>query len=121
MTTVLSVRDLEAGYGGVPILRGVSVSLEESRLVAILGPNGAGKSTLLRAISGLINVSAGHILLGDTDITRTRPEKIATLGVQHAAEGHRLFKQQTVHSNLMLGMWAKKLKRVEEKERIAYA
>ena len=121
MTAALLVQDLEAGYGGVPVLRGVTLAVERGQVAALLGPNGAGKSTLLRAVSGLITVSGGQISVDGRSTAGMRPERIAALGVQHVAEGHRVFKQQTVKSNLQLGLWVRKRDRTDEQARIAYA
>ena len=96
---------IDAGYGRVQVLRGVSVDVEEREVVALIGANGAGKSTLLRAATGMIATTAGTIGLDGTDLTGAAVEKIARAGVAHVPEGRRLFPGLTVRDNLRLGGW----------------
>ncbi len=99
----LAVEDLVAGYGGVTALHGVSVSAPEGTVTAVLGANGAGKTTLLRAISGLVRVRRGRVLLHGADLTRRRPEETARAGVAHVPEGQGVITELTVEENLRLG------------------
>ncbi len=103
MTFVLD--RLDAGYGRVQVLYGVSVSVEPGEIVALIGPNGAGKSTLLRAATGMIQATRGSVRLGGRDLTRASIETIARAGVSHVPEGRRLFPGLTVRDNLRLGAW----------------
>jgi branched-chain amino acid transport system ATP-binding protein len=103
MTFILD--SINAGYGPVRILHGVSVRLERGDIVALIGPNGAGKSTLLRAATGLVKVSAGTVSLDGRDLTGASIETIARAGVAHVPEGRRLFPGLTVRDNLRLGGW----------------
>jgi branched-chain amino acid transport system ATP-binding protein len=103
MTFVLD--RIDAGYGRVQILHGVSVRVAPGEIVALIGPNGAGKSTLLRAATGMIRPTRGAVRLGDRDLTRSSIEAIATAGVSHVPEGRRLFPGLTVRDNLRLGAW----------------
>src|SRR5690625_7208313 len=80
MSTLLSVRDLVAGYGKLPILHGVSLAVAAGEIVTLIGPNGSGKSTLLKAIFGQANVLAGQVLLAGTDISRQPGEDTARAG-----------------------------------------
>jgi branched-chain amino acid transport system ATP-binding protein len=96
---------IDAGYGRVQVLRGVSVSVEEREVVALIGANGAGKSTLLRAATGMIATMAGTIEVDGADLTGAAVEKIARAGVAHVPEGRRLFPGLTVRDNLRLGGW----------------
>lgn len=99
---MLEIRDLEVAYGAIQVLRGVSLSVASGSTTAVLGANGAGKSSLLRAISGIAPVRAGSITLNGKDITHLPAHQRAKLGLAHAMEGRRLFKQLTVESNLRL-------------------
>ena len=74
--SLLEVSDLEAGYGPVTVLRGISFSVDEGRIVTVLGPNGAGKTTTLRALSGMVRRS-GRIHFDGKDVSRHSPEKMA--------------------------------------------
>jgi branched-chain amino acid transport system ATP-binding protein len=103
MTFVLDAVD--AGYGPLQILHGVSVHLERGDIVALIGPNGAGKSTLLRAATGMVRMSAGKVSMDGKDLTGASVETIARAGVAHVPEGRRLFPGLTVRDNLRLGGW----------------
>jgi branched-chain amino acid transport system ATP-binding protein len=96
---------IDAGYGRVRVLHGVSVAVAPGEIVALIGPNGAGKSTLLRAASGMIPVSRGAIRLGERDLRGASIEAIARAGVAHVPEGRRLFPGLSVRDNLRLGGW----------------
>lgn len=108
---MLSIERLEAGYGEVKVLHGVSLEVHEGECVALVGANGAGKSTLLRAISGMVRVISGAIQFDGVDITRVPPFYIAALGIAHVPEGRRLFPELTVEENLLLGAWVKEARR----------
>ena len=85
----LAIEDVVAGYGGVPVLNGVSVAARPGTITAVLGANGAGKTTLLRTISGLVRPRQGRILVDGTNLARRHPEDIARAGVAHVPEGRR--------------------------------
>src|ERR687893_702562 len=99
---MLELRDLSVRYGAVQALEGVSLKAEPGGITAILGANGAGKSSLMRAVSGIGPVAAGSILLDGRDITTLPAQARAGLGLAHAMEGRRLFRQLTVEDNLKL-------------------
>src|SRR5579859_6892892 len=99
----LAVEELVASYGGVVALHGVSISAASGTVTTVLGANGAGKTTLLRAISGLVRVRRGRVLLDGTDVTRRRPEDMARAGVAHVPEGQGVITELTVEENLRLG------------------
>ncbi len=90
-------------YGEIEALRGVSLKVDEGRVVTLLGSNGAGKSTTLRAISGLAKPAAGEILFDGRSIVGLGPEAIVRLGISHVPEGRRVFPGLTVKENIMLG------------------
>ena len=99
----LAVEDIVDGYGGVPVLDGVSVTARPATITAVLGANGAGKTTLLRTISGLVRPRRGKVLVGGADLARRRPEDIARAGVAHVPEGQGVITELTVEENLRVG------------------
>ncbi len=101
--TILALDKVDAFYGPVQALRGVSLSVRQGQVVALLGANGAGKSTALRAISGLVRCAAGRIAFLDQDITRMPAHRLPAMGLIHVPEGRRIFKGMTIRENLELG------------------
>jgi branched-chain amino acid transport system ATP-binding protein len=103
----LSIRDVEAGYGAVRALHGVSLTVAAGATVALLGTNGNGKSTLMKCVMGMVRPTRGTVSLaldGAThDLTRLSTEEIVNLGVAMVPEGRRLFPKLTVEENLLLG------------------
>jgi branched-chain amino acid transport system ATP-binding protein len=108
----LEIADLDAGYGAVRALTGISLEVNEGETVALLGANGNGKSTLMKCIVGLVRPTAGTIVLevdgAPHDLTRLATEAIVDLGVALVPEGRRLFPKLTVEENLMLGAFRSK-------------
>jgi branched-chain amino acid transport system ATP-binding protein len=99
---------LEAGYGRIDVLHGVSLAARPGEVVAVVGANGAGKTTLLRALSGLLTPSAGRVLLAGEDVTGRGPEAIAGAGLAHVPENRLVFPTLTVADNLALGGWTRR-------------
>jgi branched-chain amino acid transport system ATP-binding protein len=100
---LLSVRDLQAGYGGAHVLRGVSLDVAEGEIVLLLGANGAGKTTTLRAISGVVAARSGSVSFDDRPLTGP-PEARARHGLGHVPEGRGILAGLTVGENLDLGL-----------------
>lgn len=100
---ILEVNDLQAGYGPITALHGVSFDVEEGELVAIIGANGAGKTTLLMAISGIVPVRSGVVLYRRRLITGLAAHEMMRQGIGHCPEGRRIFSRLTVRENLELG------------------
>jgi len=100
---MLEVENVEAGYGPIRALDGVSLHVAEGELVAIIGANGAGKTTLLMAISGIVPTRRGQVRFVGRPITGLEPHEIVRLGVGHAPEGRRIFPRLSVRENLELG------------------
>jgi branched-chain amino acid transport system ATP-binding protein len=103
---VLEVRDVQAAYGDVRVLMGVSLSVAPGEIVALVGPNGAGKTTLLAAITGLLPLRAGSIAWEGRPLHRWPAHRIVEAGVALVPEGRRLFARMTVEENLRLGAFA---------------
>jgi branched-chain amino acid transport system ATP-binding protein len=99
----LKIEGIDAGYGAVRALHGVSVSVQEKESVALLGTNGNGKSTLMKCVMGMVRPTKGRITLSGTDLTKLSTEEIVNLGVAMVPEGRRLFPKLTVEENLLLG------------------
>jgi branched-chain amino acid transport system ATP-binding protein len=100
----LAVTDVVAGYGGTPVLQGVSITARPGTITAVLGANGAGKTTLLRTISGFVRTRSGQVRLDDVSLTRLAPDHIARSGVAHVPEGQGVITELTVEENLRLGL-----------------
>ncbi len=106
MSALLELTDVEARYGPVQALRGISLEVPEGSVVAVLGANGAGKTTTLRAVSGTVKRS-GEILLGGKPL-RGGPEAVAKAGVAHVPEGRGTFTELSVVENLRLGAYTRR-------------
>jgi branched-chain amino acid transport system ATP-binding protein len=104
---LLSVRDLEAGYGGAHVLRGVSLDVAPGEIVLLLGANGAGKTTTLRAVSGVVTARAGTVSFDGRPLTGP-PEARARRGLGHVPEGRGILTGLTVGENLDLGLVLRK-------------
>ena len=111
MALSLEVAGIDAGYGAVRALHGISLSIKEKETVALLGTNGNGKSTLMKCVMGMVRPSRGSISLSlngkKHDLTRLTTEQIVNLGVAMVPEGRRLFPKLTVEENLLLGAFRK--------------
>ena len=101
---VLQIVDVEVTYGGVPAVRGVSLTADAGEIVGLIGPNGAGKSTTLHAVMGLVPLRGGEVALEGRSLRGRTPEAIARAGVALVPEGRRLFGELTVEENLRLGL-----------------
>nr|WP_201470522.1 ABC transporter ATP-binding protein [Microbacterium hydrocarbonoxydans] len=109
MTTAgaaLGIADLTVGYGGAPVLHGITIDLRPGEVVALLGANGAGKTTLLRTLAGLVPLASGTIMLDGVDLVPLRTEDRARRGVALVPEGQSVVAELTVDENLRLGaLW----------------
>src|SRR3954469_12641396 len=106
-TLNLTISGIDAGYGAVRALHGVSLAIAQGETVALLGTNGNGKSTLMKCLMGMVRPTRGSIVLeldgARHDLTRLSTERIVDLGVAMVPEGRRLFPRLTVEENLLLG------------------
>jgi branched-chain amino acid transport system ATP-binding protein len=117
VTALLELEDVEARYGPVHVLHGISLSVEEGSVVSVLGPNGAGKTTTLRAISGTVRRS-GRIAFAGQPLDRLGPDAVARLGIAHVPEGRGTFSELTVWENLKLGAYSRRGSIDKELERV---
>jgi branched-chain amino acid transport system ATP-binding protein len=111
--TLLSIRDLRAGYGPVQVLNGISLDVEESEIVVVLGANGAGKTTTLRAVSGMIP-ARGELEFAGAQAGGRRPEELVRLGMAHVPQGRGTFPELTVAENLRVGGFTRSSDEVAE-------
>jgi len=120
----LSVSDIDAGYGAVRALHGVSMTIGQGETVALLGTNGNGKSTLMKCVMGMVRPTRGSITLeidgARHDLTRLSTEEIVSLGLAMVPEGRRLFPRLTVEENLQLGAF-RPLARVDISKNLAFS
>jgi branched-chain amino acid transport system ATP-binding protein len=100
---MLEVKALDAGYGGIRVLRDVSFTVADGQIMGVLGRNGMGKSTLIRALSGLIIPTSGTVTLDGVDLTRLPPHRRAQLGVTTVIQERGIFPKLTVRENLEMG------------------
>jgi branched-chain amino acid transport system ATP-binding protein len=105
--SLLEVEGLEAGYGPVTVVRDLSFSVEEGKVVTILGANGAGKTTTLRALSGVAE-ARGRVEFDGQQMVGRKPEWIVRRGMAHVPEGRGNFASLTVEENLRLGAYVRK-------------
>jgi len=104
---LLEINGVDAFYGRVQALHGVSLIVDKSEIVALIGSNGAGKTTTLRTISGLMHPGSGTITFDGKDITKTPAHKIVNLGICQSPEGRRLFPRMQVVDNLQMGAYTR--------------
>jgi branched-chain amino acid transport system ATP-binding protein len=102
---MLKVRNLDAGYGRLTVLRRVSLHVNPGEIVAIVGANGAGKTTLLKAISGLVRAQAGEIVFKGRDVRLAATESTVRMGCSLVPEGRQVFATMPVSENLLLGAY----------------
>jgi branched-chain amino acid transport system ATP-binding protein len=100
---MLTLTNIDAGYGSFQALFSVSLEVKAGEAVAVIGPNGAGKTTLMRVISGLIRATSGSMDMAGADLAATPAHRIVELGIAHVPENRRLFPRMTVEDNLRMG------------------
>jgi branched-chain amino acid transport system ATP-binding protein len=108
MTDMLNVSDLRAGYGGEPVLQGVSLRVGKGEIVAVIGRNGVGKSTLMRTLIGLLPVGAGRIEFAGREVNRITAQGRARMGMGYIPQGRDVFPRLTVRENLLVGETARR-------------
>lgn len=104
---MLTIENLQAGYGKVQVLHGISINVPKGKIVTLIGSNGAGKTTTMRAISGMIKPVSGKVTLAGQDITGLASHQIAKRGLAHSPEGRRVFPTLSVLDNIRLGAFAR--------------
>jgi branched-chain amino acid transport system ATP-binding protein len=104
---MLNIENLQAGYGKVEVLHGVTIQVPKGKIVTLIGSNGAGKTTTMRAISGMIKPVSGTVTLAGEDITGLQSHQIAKRGLAHSPEGRRVFPTLSVLDNIRLGAFVR--------------
>jgi branched-chain amino acid transport system ATP-binding protein len=102
---ILEINNLTSGYGDLPVLHEVSLSVNKGEIYSILGANGAGKSTLLNTLAGTVKATSGAINFNGVDLAKIKPHKIAENGLVLVPEGRKLFPDCSVEDNLKLGAY----------------
>ena len=108
---LLRIDNLQAGYGGAPVLHGISLHVEEGEIVSVVGANGAGKTTLLRTISGFLEPLSGEVFFQGEPVHGMPPHKVVEKGILQVLEGRQIFGLLTVEQNLVVGSSTAKSKR----------
>ena len=111
---MLKVNDINAYYGDLQALWGVSLQVNEGELVALVGPNGAGKTTTLKVITGLLKLASGSVNFLGYDIVKETVHKIVELGISQVPEGGRIFAGMSVLENLELGAFVPEARKVKD-------
>lgn len=105
MAALLEVRNLRSGYGRVPVLHDISLTVEALETVCVLGANGAGKTTLVNTIAGVLRPSRGEVVFNGHNVTALKPEGLAQRGLSMVRQGHSIFPYMTVRENLDMGAY----------------
>lgn len=105
---MLKIEDLRVSYGMIEAIKGISFEVNDGEIVTLIGSNGAGKTTTMHAISGLLKPKSGSITLDGQELTKVPANKIVGMGLAQVPEGRRVFAQQTVEENLILGAYLRK-------------
>src|ERR1044072_6985416 len=106
-TPILELLNVESNYGPVQALRGVSLAVDEGKIVTVLGANGAGKTTTLKTISGIIDPRKGQVKYRGQDIQGHSPDAIVRGGIVHVPEGREVFALLSVEDNLRMGAFTR--------------
>jgi len=112
----LRAEKVTAGYGGDPVIRDITVSVDPGEVVSLVGPNGSGKSTLLKSLVGVVRLSSGTVKVGDRDLTNSAPEEVARAAVGYVPQVDDVFSPLTVRENLEMGGYL--LRRAQVAERV---
>jgi len=115
----LTMKGVEAGYGGGMVLQGLEIEIRKGTITCIVGPNGAGKSTVFRVISGLLKPSKGELTLAGKSITGLSPSQILQLGITQVPQTRALFPEMTVRENILMGGYSIRKESKLLKKRIA--
>jgi ABC-type branched-subunit amino acid transport system ATPase component len=102
---LLEIRSVQAGYGSIQILHGVSLHVDAGEVVSVIGPNGAGKSTTFKAIMGLVTLLGGEVVFDGSSLVGQEPDRILARGLAYVPQGRVVFGQMTVRENLEMGAY----------------
>jgi branched-chain amino acid transport system ATP-binding protein len=105
---LLCIKGVHAGYGDVPVLWGIDLTVQRGEIACLVGSNGAGKTTLMRTVSGLVRASAGSIMFDGGELANAEPEQVLAAGLAHVPEGRRLFAAMSIRDNLLMGAYLRR-------------
>ncbi len=105
---MLEVSNLQAGYGALPVLHEVSLSIRKGETLVLLGRNGVGKTTLLKSLMGIVKPTDGQVRFKDENVTGLPPHKMAKAGVAYVPQGRGIFPRLSVKENLLVGLRSRK-------------
>ena len=108
MANILEIRDLVVSYGGIEAVKGISMDVEQGKIITLLGSNGAGKSTTLKTIAGLVKAKSGSVRFNGEELLGKSTDSIVSRGVTLVPEGRRVFANLTVEENLRIGAYLRK-------------
>jgi branched-chain amino acid transport system ATP-binding protein len=111
----LRAAGVTAGYGGDPVIRGITVGVDPGEVISLVGPNGSGKSTLLKSMVGVVRISSGTVAVGERQVTNLPPEEVARAGVGYVPQVDDVFAPLTVRENLEMGGYLLHHKQVAER------
>jgi ABC-type branched-subunit amino acid transport system ATPase component len=111
----LRAEAVTAGYGGDPVIRGITVGVDPGQVISLVGPNGSGKSTLLKSLVGVVRISSGTVRVGDRVVTNLAPEEVARTGVGYVPQVDDVFGPLTVKENLEMGGYLLPRRQVAER------
>ena len=120
MADLLELRNIETYYGPILAIHGVSMRVEEGRIVTVLGANGAGKTTVLKTVSGAMDPQKGTVLYDGQPIQARDPDWIARLGIGHVPEGREVFPFLTVEENLRMGAYSRRDRQIDQDLQLVY-
>ena len=121
MDSLLAVRNIETYYGPILAIRGVSLNVEQHRIVTILGANGAGKTTVLKTICGAMEPQKGSVTFNGEEITARDPDVVARLGIGHVPEGREVFPFLSTEENLLMGAFTRKGSEIKAELELVYS
>ncbi len=105
--SILKLRNVETYYGPILAIKGISLNVQEGKIITILGANGAGKTTILKTLCGAMDPQKGKVEFLGNEIQKQDPDKIARMGIAHVPEGREVFPLLSVHDNLMMGAYGR--------------
>ncbi len=105
--SILKLRNVETYYGPILAIKGISLDVQEGKIITILGANGAGKTTILRTLCGAMDPQKGKVEFLGKEIQKQDPDKVARLGIAHVPEGREVFPLLSVHDNLIMGAYGR--------------
>lgn len=115
-TPILEIKDLEASYGHIKALKGISLNIKKGEIVSLLGSNGAGKSTLMKSILGMVHINSGSILYQGKELVGLPSHKIVPMGISLVPEGRKIFVNVSVEQNLEIGTFFRTRPKSRDKE-----